>query len=111
MSLAILIGSLPELGVLDNRQISKLVGLAPMVRDSRKISGKRSIRGVIERIRRALFMASISAIRSNPKVKDFYKRLRNNGKNVFVALSVVAHKLLISLNSKMRLFREGKDCF
>jgi transposase len=80
-----------------------------MARDSGGMSGKRSIRG--ERVRRALFMASISAIKSNPKVKDFYKRLRNDRKNVFVALTAVAHKLLIILNSKMRLFREGKDYF
>ncbi|MDR2781106.1 MAG: transposase, partial [Holosporaceae bacterium] len=108
---AILLGLLPELGILDNRQISQLVGLAPMARDSGKMSGKRSIRGGRERVRRALFMASISAIKNNPKVKEFYKRLRNDGKNVFVALTAVAHKLLIILNLKMRLFREGKDYF
>jgi transposase len=38
---AILIGSLPELGRIDNRQIAKLVGLAPMARDSGSKSGKR----------------------------------------------------------------------
>jgi transposase len=42
---AILLGSLPELGILDNRQISKLVGLAPMARESEKMKGKRSICG------------------------------------------------------------------
>jgi transposase len=108
---AILIGSLPELGVLDNRKITKLVGLAPMTRESGKMSSERHIRGGRSRVRRALFMASISAIRSNPKVKDFYKRLRSEGKNVFVALTAVAHKLLIILNSKMKLFREGEKYF
>lgn len=102
---AILIGSLPELGVLDNRKITKLVGLAPMTRESGKMSSERHIRGGRSRVRRALFMASISAIRSNSKVKDFYKRLRNNGKNAFVALTAVAHKLLVILNSKMTLQR------
>ena len=33
---AILIASLPELGKLENRQIAKLVGLAPMAHDSGK---------------------------------------------------------------------------
>jgi transposase len=106
-----LLGSLPELGVLDNRKISKLIGLAPMAHDSGKMSSGRHIRGGRGRVRRALFMASISSVRSNPKVKDFYKRLKNEGKNPFVALTAVAHKLLIILNSKMRLFREGKKYF
>jgi transposase len=82
-----------------------------MAKESGQPSGKRLIRRGRRRVRKAFFMASISAIRSNPKVKDFYKHLRNEGKNVFVALTAVAHKLLIILNSKMRLFREGKQYF
>jgi len=108
---AILIGSLPELGHLDNRQIAKLVGLAPMARDSGSKSGTRSIRGGRHRVRMALYMASISALRSNPKVKDFYKRLRDQGKKPKVAIVAVMRKLIVILNSKMRLFYEGKDYF
>jgi len=108
---AILIGSLPELGLLDNRQIAKLVGLAPMAYDSGKMSGNRSIRGGRERVRMALYMASISALRSNPKVKDFYKRLRAQGKKPKVAIVAVMRKIIVILNSKMRLFYEGKDYF
>jgi hypothetical protein len=47
---AILLGSLPELGILDNRQIFKLVGLAPMARENGKKKGKRSIRGGRDRV-------------------------------------------------------------
>jgi transposase len=108
---SILIGSLPELGHLDNRQIAKLAGLAPMAHDSGSKSGKRSIRGGRERVRMALYMASISALRSNPKVKDFYKRLRAHGKLPKVAIVAVMRKLLVILNSKMRLFYEGKNYF
>jgi transposase len=95
---AILIGSLPELGRLDNRQIAKLVGLAPMAHDSGKMSGKRSIRGGRDRVRVALYMASVSAIRSNPKVKDFYKKLRAQGKLYKVAITAVMRKLIVILS-------------
>jgi transposase len=65
------------------------------------MKGGRHIRGGRSRVRRALFMASISAIRSNPKLKDFYKKLRSEGENVFVALTAVARKLFG--NSKLKV--------
>lgn len=108
---AILIGSLPELGSIDNRQIAKLVGLAPMARDSGLKTGNRSIRGGRHRVRMALYMASVSAVRSNPKVKDFYKRLRSQGKPAKVAMVAVMRKILVILNSKMRLFYGGAQPF
>jgi transposase len=104
---AVLIGYLPELGRLDNRQIVKLAGLAPMACDSGKKSEKRSIRGGRQRIRNALFTAA----KGNKKVKDFYNRLIAKGKLAKVALTAAARKLLMILNSKMRLFREGKERF
>ena len=110
-TVAILIASLPELGKLENRQIAKLVGLAPMAHDSGKMRSGRHIRGGRTRVRNALFMASISAIRSNKKVSEFYKNLRNRGKSAHVALIAVAHKLLIILNAKMRSFLNNKNPF
>lgn len=103
-TVAILVASLPELEKLENRQIAKLVGLAPMAHDSRKMRGDRHIRGGRTQIRNALFMASISVARSNTKVTEFYKNLRNKGKSAHVARIVISHKLLIILNSKMRVF-------
>jgi transposase len=108
---AVLIACLPELGRLDNRQIVKLAGLAPMANDSGKKRGKRSIRGGRKRIRNALLVASLSAIKGNKKVKDFYNRLIAKGKLAKVALTAVARKLLVISNSKMRLFYEGKEFF
>lgn len=110
-TVAILIASLPELGKLDDRKISKLVGLAPMAYESGKMKAGRHIRGGRTRIRNALYMASISAVRSNPKVSKFYNSLRNNGKPTLVALTAVAHKLLVILNAKMRAFLAGRDFF
>ena len=101
---AILIASLPELGKLKNRRIVKLVGLAPMAHDSGKMRSGRHIRRGRTHVRNALFMATISAVRNNPKVSEFYKNLRNRGKTAHIALVAVAHKLLIILNAKMRAF-------
>jgi transposase len=108
---ALLIGSLPELGRVDNRQIAKLVGLAPMAHDSGKMKGKRKIRGGRDRVRSALYMAAISAIKSNLKVRDFYRRLKAKNKLFFVAITAVMRKLLVILNSKMRLYYEGKEVY
>jgi len=82
-----------------------------MANDSGSKSGNRSIRGGRERVRNALYMASISALRGNPKVKNFYKRLRDQGKRPKVAIVAVMRKLIVILNSEMRLFYEGKDYF
>ena len=108
---AILVASLPELGKLENRQITKLVGLAPMAHDSGKMRSGRHIRGGRTRVKNALFMASISAVRSNTKVSEFYKNLRNKGKPAHLALVAVAHKLLIILNAKMRAFLNNTNFF
>jgi transposase len=63
---------LPELGRLDNRQIAKIVGLAPMNYDSDKYNGNKCTRGDRTRVRQALYMASISCIKSNTVLKEFY---------------------------------------
>ena len=110
-TVAILLSQLPELGKIDNRKIAKLVGVAPMAHDSGVKTGKRFIRGGRKRVRNALFMASLSAIKSNPKVKDFYQRLRSDGKPGKTAIVAVMRKLLIILNAKMRLFYEQKTTF
>jgi transposase len=105
---AILISLLPELGRIDNRQIAKLVGMAPMAKDSGSILGKRSVRGGRSRVRSAIYMASISALKNNPKVKGFYERLKKKGNPSKVAILAVMRKLIVILNSKMRLFYEGR---
>jgi transposase len=106
---AILIGQLPELGRLDKQRIGKLCGLAPMSHDSGMMHGERSVRGGRDRVREALYMASISAIRSNPKLREFYQRLRAKGKPAKVAITAVARKLVVILNAKIRCFYEENE--
>jgi transposase len=61
-----LMAMLPELGQLDRREISALVGVAPFNRDSGTLRGRRCIWGGRAPVRRMLYMAATSAIRFTP---------------------------------------------
>ena len=97
-----LITSLPELGQVSHKQIAALVGVAPFNHDSGHMRGHRQIWGGRAVVRTALYMATISAIRANPRIKPFYQRLRAAGKPVKVALVGCMHKLLTILNALVR---------
>lgn len=97
-----LIAALPELGQLSGKQISCLVGLAPLNRDSGQFRGKRMIIGGRAAIRCALYMATLVGIRFNPVIKAFYERLLQKGKLKKVALTACMHKLLIILNAMVK---------
>lgn len=97
-----LLAQLPELGKLNRRQISKLVGVAPINRDSGSFRGRRMIYGGRKHVRKALYMATIAAIRCNPYIISFYLRLRNQGKEFKVALVACMRKLLIIINSMIK---------
>src|SRR5215469_4472967 len=100
--------TLPELGSLGRNHISRLVGLAPLNDDSGQQSNKRFIQGGRKRPRAALYMASLSASRHNPVLRDFYQRLLKAGKPKKVALTAVMRKLLICLNALLRQPLEQK---
>jgi len=97
-----LMASLPELGTLDRRAIAALVGVAPFNRDSGIFRGRRSIWGGRAQVRAILFMAAISAIRSNPVIKAFYERLVARGKPHKVAVIACMRKMLTILNAMVR---------
>jgi len=99
---ATLLGDLPELGTLGNRQIAALVGVAPMNRDSGQIRGRRSTWGGRSSVRRVLYMAVVSAIRCNPVIRSMYERLRSAGKPAKVAIVACMRKLLVMLNAMLR---------
>lgn len=99
---ASLIALLPELGTLNRRQISALVGVAPLNRDSGKLRGRRAIWGGRGAVRSALYMATLSAVRYNPTIKVFYERLVGAGKLKKVALVACMRKLLTILNAMLR---------
>lgn len=97
-----LIGDLPELGQLSNKQIAALAGLAPFCRDSGTLRGQRHIWGGRWQVRTALYMATLAAIRSNPPIKAFYARLRLAGKPPKVAITACMRKLLVIINAMVR---------
>lgn len=103
---ALLISELPELGSLNRKQVSRLVGVAPTNRDSGTMRGKRTIGGGRVRIRNGLYMPTVSALNHNPVIRAFYKRLVENGKPKMVALVAAMRKLLIILNT---MVKEGKQ--
>lgn len=93
---------LPELGTLTRRQIAKLVGVAPMNRDSGQACGKRKIRGGRALVRVALYMATLSAVRWGPAMKAHYQQLRTRGKPAKAALVARMRKLLTIINVPRR---------
>jgi transposase len=101
-----LIAELPELGRVDRHQIAALAGVAPMNRDSGRYRGKRKIQGGRVEVRAPLYMACLVAIRHNPVLKPFYRRLRDAGKPARLALVAAMRKLLTILNA---MLRDGKS--
>lgn len=93
---------LPELGQLNRRQISKLVGLAPLANDSGQRKGPRRIWGGRADVRAVLYMATLSAIRCTPAIKAFYDHLIAAGKAKKVAITACMRKLLVILNAMVR---------
>jgi transposase len=99
---ASMLSLLPELGELNRRQIARLVGIAPMNRDSGQGQGKRRIRGGRAPVRVALYMATLSAVRWDPLMKAHYQHLRSRGKLGKVALMACMRKLLGIVTAKRR---------
>jgi transposase len=97
-----LIADLPELGKLSHKQIAALVGVAPFNRDSGAMRGKRRIRGGRATVRTMLFMATMTAVQHNAKIRDTYQRLLKAGKNKKVALVACMRKLIIMLNAMLK---------
>lgn len=106
-----MIAELPELGSLKSKQITALVGLAPFNRDSGSMRGRRMIWGGRAAVRRALYMAAVSAMRWNPVIRTFYQRLRDAGKPFKVAITACMRKLLIIMNAIIRDKSDWDDKF
>ena len=101
-TISTLLAEVPELGKLSGREVSALVGVAPINRDSGTMRGKRAIFGGRPDVRRVLFMAALVASRHNPVIKAFYQRLLAAGKPKKVALVACMRKLLTILNAMVR---------
>lgn len=96
---AALTAELPELGRLNRRQAARLVGLAPINRDSGTLRGKRLIGGGRATVRKGLYMATLVATKHNPVIRAFYQALLHKGKAKMTALVACMRKLLLILNA------------
>ncbi len=89
----------PELGRLNRQQVAALAGLAPYDRASGKHDGRRAIFGGRQRLRRALYLAAVTASRCSEWLKPYCDRLKAAGKPPKVAIIACARKLLVRLNA------------
>jgi transposase len=92
----------PELGSLSPGEAGALLGAAPFNHDSGDLGGQRHIGGGRFRLRCAIYMAALSAVRCNPILRAFYQRLRARGKAAKLALTAVMRKLFVLLNHLLK---------
>ena len=99
---ASIISNLPELGYINSKQASALIGVAPMNKESGRFKGHRKIQGGRPQVRTVLYMAMMSAMQSNPVFKATYQRLLAAGKPKKVAIIACIRKMIVILNSMLR---------
>jgi transposase len=99
---ATLLAELAEIGTVGRQRLCALVGVAPFNRDSGKFKGKRAIRGGRASVRGVLYMAAVAAMRFNPVIKRFARRLKQAGKPNKVIIVACMRKLLSILNAMVR---------
>lgn len=97
-----LVTFVPELGSCTGRQIGRLIGVAPINRDSGKMRGRRTTGGGRSHVRAMLYMPTMAATRHNPVIRRMYQRLLERGKPKKVALVACMRKLIIYLNAMVR---------
>lgn len=101
-TVARLMAELPEIGTLSNKAIAKLVGLAPLARDSGQSTRRRHVRGGRAGVRAILFVVAEVVRRHDPDFADFHRRLQAAGKAKKAIRIALARKLLVRLNAKAR---------
>ncbi|WP_027167584.1 IS110 family transposase [Mesorhizobium sp. WSM3224] len=97
-----LLALLPELGQRSPKAIAALAGLAPFDNKSGKLNRRSQIQGGRSRVRRALYMAALTAIRTCGRFKSFYSALAARSGSKKLAIIAVARKLLVVLNAVIR---------
>jgi transposase len=104
-----LLAELPELGTISRQQVAALVGVAPYTNQSGTFEGKRPIRGGRKHIRHILYMATVSAVRRNQKIKQFFLSMVRRGKPKMIALIAAMRRLIVTLNATLRDFYSNKN--
>jgi transposase len=97
-----LVSLMPELGRIGDKQIAALAGLAPFNHDSGTQKGQRQIAGGRRRVRRAMYMAALTAVGCCQRYKEVYERILQRSKAKKLALIAVARKMLTHCNAMMK---------
>lgn len=97
-----LLSAMPELGACDRRAIASLGGLAPKARESGKWRGQRRIGAGRRHIRKALYMAALSALRHPGLFGGAPARMRAAGKPGKVIAIAIARKILTIANALLK---------
>jgi transposase len=103
----VLIALMPELGARSPKAIAALAGVAPLARESGQKTFRSRIRGGRPRVRRALYMAALGAIRTCPRFTDAYTSIAARAGSRKLAIIAIARRLIVSLNAMMR----DRKCF
>lgn len=97
-----LMADLPELGDLDRKAVASLAGLAPHPNQSGTRTGQAHIAGGRPCVRAALYMAAVSAARTDKGFKREYLAMRQAGKPAKVALIAIARKIVVAANGMIK---------
>ena len=99
---AALIALMPELGQIGRKQAAALAGLAPHPNQSGANDAYRRTRGGRPEIRKAIFMAAMTAARHDTDMRTAYARLVANGKKPIVALTAIMRRIIVTANARVR---------
>ena len=98
----VLLAYMPELGTFSRAAAACMAGVAPFDDNSGKTSLPRHIEAGRAAVRKALYMAALTAIRHNRIMKSYAEKLRRKGKCAKVAITAVMRKLIVTLNAMLR---------
>jgi transposase len=88
----------PDIGDFNSKSIAKMCGNAPIDHESCTVRHKAKPKRGRPDLKKALYMAAVSASRCNHVLREFYQRLVAKGKARKLALTAVARRIAILLN-------------
>ncbi len=100
--MATVLAHLPEIGTLSNKAVAKLVGLAPLAKDSGQRQRGRPVRGGRAGVRSLLVLVAAVVARHDPDFPLMHQHLSAAGKPKMVVRIALARKLIVRLNAIAR---------
>ena len=97
-----ILAGLPEIGTLDDAKLNRLVGIAPVEKQSGAKEWHRKIWGGRKDVRNALYMAAVASIKWNAILGGYYHKKRAEGHPHKWAIVPTMRKLLSLLNKIAR---------